>query len=313
MLINSTIELKESTKINKNMAWDSLKESVELAEQKYLLPVLDTPQYTDLQADLNADTLDADQQKLLKLCRRVVANAAMYLAYPTLNVQTSDMGVQQSKSREGTSEPANQWRYQEARTYYLITATQAIEDLYIFLQENKSTFLLWANGKGFSHYNDLFIRNNQELGRYLNTADSVRAYIALQPYIRLAEMKYIKSIVTTIKFVELKTAMINGSLTDTQKAELEQIRFCLAWCAFYESLPFLSYEMGTTAITVTIQVDGMTSKQAVDINTRKLLIKSAHDTMTPLLEDLKRTYTIVSDEPTPESPMCNAFKKDFWI
>jgi hypothetical protein len=312
MLINSTIELKQFTKVNKNMAWDSLQESVELAEQKYLLPVLDTPQYSDLQADLTANTLDADQTKLLKYCRRVIANGAMYLAYPSLNIHESDMGIQQTKSREGTSEPAVQWRYQEARNFYLVTAAQAIEDLYIFLQENKTTYLLWANGKGFSVYNELFIRNNKELGQYINTADSVRTYVAMQPYIRLAERKYIISVVTPTKVSELKTALLTNSLTTDQKAELEQIRFCLAWCAYYESIPFISYEIGTQAITVAMQLDGMTKKNAVSLEERKMLAKAAYDTMTPLLEDLKKTY-IVSDEQTTETLPCNAFKNDFWV
>jgi hypothetical protein len=311
MLINSTIELKGFTKVNKNMAWDSLQESVELAEQKYLLPVLDTPQYSDLQADLTANTLDADQTQLLKYCRRVIANGAMYLAYPTLNVQASDMGVQQSKSREGTSEPANQWRYQEARTFYLTTTAQAIEDLYIFLQENKTTYLLWANGKGFSEYNDLFIRTNKELGEYINTADSVRAYITMQPFVRLAETKYIKAVVTPAKVDELKTALSTNTFTGTQASELEQIRFCLAWCAYYESIPFISYEIGTQAITVAMQLDGMTKKNAVSLEERKMLAKAAYDTMTPLLESLKKTY-IISDETTENLP-CNAFKNDFWV
>ena len=312
MLIRDTAELKEYAKVNKNMAWNSLKKSVELAEQRYLMPILDAPQYSDLSADLTANALDAAQIALLEYCRRVVANAAMYLAYPTLNVQESDMGIQQSKSREGTSEPAVLWRYQEARIFYITTLTQAIEDLYIFLQEKKADYPLWVAGRGYSEYNDLFIRNNKELGSFLNTADSVRAYIALQPYIKMAELKCIIPIVPADKVTELRNALKGNSLNATQKAELSAIRYTIASCAYYDALPHIAFEIGTQAIMVVMAQDGMNQKRSFSIEERKMTRHAAAENKDYFLAELQKTYTIINDE-TTESPLCNAYKKDFWV
>ncbi len=312
MLIRTTEELKQFTKLNKNTAFESVSESIDLAEQKFLLPILDTPQYSDLSTDLTLNTLDANQQILLKHCRRVVANAAMYLAYPTLNVMQSDLGIQQVKSREGTSEPANQWRYQEARSFYLVAATQAIEELYGYLQENKNTFLLWRNGKGFSEYNSLLIRNNKELGQHLNTADSVRAYIALKPFIMLAESKYINPIVPASKIIELKNAVSGNTITIPQQMELNRIQQALAWSAYYEAVPFLSFETNTQAITVTMQMDGMSSKRPVSNEERKSLLKSAQSNMEFFMNELTIYYT-TTDTNTESHIPCNAHKPDFWI
>lgn len=312
MLIRDTAELKEYAKVNKNMVWDSLKESVELAEQRYLMPILDTPQYSDLSADLTTNTLSIANATLLKYCRRVIANAAMYLAYPTLNVQASDMGVQQSRSREGTAEPANQWRYQEARTFYLTTLTQAIEELYIFLQENKADYSLWVAGRGYSEYNMLFIRNNKELGEYLNTSDSVRAYIALQPYLKMAELKYISPIVPADKVTELRTAMMSNTLNTLQAVELSLIRHTIAACAYYDALPHIAFEFGTQAITVAMQMDGMTQKRPISSEERKMMRHAAAENKDYFLTELQKTYTIIN-ETTSESPLCNAYKKDFWV
>jgi hypothetical protein len=312
MLIRTIEEIKEYAKVNKNMAWDSLKDSVKKAERTYLLPILDTPQYSDIHADLIANALDATQSKLLDFCRNVVANSALYLAYPTLNHTVSDLGIQQNKSREGTSEPANQWRYQEGRFYYLSSATQAVEELYSFLQEHKSDFPLWVAGKGFSNYNDLFIRNNSELGKYLNTSDSVRAYVALQPYLRTAELKYIKAIVPNAKILELKTAQKNNALSTLQIEELESICFTIAACAYYDSIPHLSYEIGTQAISVAMIQDGMTKKQPLSMDERKMMLQSSKENKDFFLEQLKETYTIDNEQSIHE-PLCNAFKKDFWV
>jgi hypothetical protein len=312
MLIRTTEELKQFTKLNKNTAFESVSESIDIAEQKFLLPILDTPQYSDLQTDLTLNTLDANQQILLKYCRRVVANAAMYLAYPTLNVMQSDLGIQQVKSREGTSEPANQWRYQEARGFYLIATTQAIEELYGYLQENKNTFLLWRNGKGFSEYNSLLIRNNKELGQHLNTADSVRAYIALKPFIILSESKYINVIVPALKITELKNAVSGNTITIPQQIELNMVQRALAWSAYYEAVPFLSFETNTQAITVTMQMDGMSSKRPLSNEERKSLLKSAQSNMEFFINELTTYYATTTDTNTESHIPCNKHKPDFW-
>lgn len=312
MLIQSTQELKEFTKVNKNIDFDSIKESVALAELKYLMPVLDNPQYTDLSADLTANALDAAQTKLLIYCRRVIANAAMYLAYPFLNVQESDMGIQQNKSINGSNEPANQWRYQEARTSYLTLATQAVEELYRFLQANKTDYPLWVNGKGYSEYHYLFIRDNSELGQHLNTADSVRAYVALRPFIALAEVKYIKGIVGESNITALKTAQ-TGTPNTTQAAELTNIRNALAWAAFYEAIPVLSFELGTTSVTLSMQQDGINIKRPLSIEERKMMLQQARTNMEYFIEVLKTYYSTTTTEQTTHDLYCNEFKKDFWV
>lgn len=310
MLIRTTEELKQFVKINKNTAFESVTESLDLAEQRLLLPVLDTPQYSDLVADLIANTLDTDAESLLKYCRRVIANYGMYLAYPTLNVMQDDSGIKQMENTN--SKPANQWRYQEARTFYLTTATQAVEDLYSFLQENKDIYLLWRNGKGYSEFNELFIRNNKELGQHLNTADSIRSYISMRPFISLAETKYIIPIVPAEKITELKTAIAGNTVNVSQFAEITRIQKALAWAAYYEAIPLLSFETNTQAITVTMQMDGMTSKRPLSIEERKALLKAAQDNMLFFINELKTYYAMDNTETESQIP-CNRHKPDFWI
>jgi hypothetical protein len=314
MLIRTTEELKLFTKLNKNTSFESTSESLDLAEQKFLVPILDTPQYSDLIAGLNLNVLDVDEQKLLKLCRRVVANAGMYLAYPTLNISQSDLGIQQVKSREGTSEPANQWRYQGARSSYLTLTTQAIEELYAFLQENKNIFLLWRNGKGFSEYNESWIRNNKELGLHLNTADSVRAYIALKPFMSLAESKYITAIVPSDKITELKTAISGNTISLPQQVEIHRIQRALAWAAYFEAIPFISFEINTQSITVAMQMDDMSNKRPLSMEERKMLLKSAQANMEFFIKELTTYYAPVPTDTMTENRIpCNEHKPDFWI
>jgi hypothetical protein len=309
MLIRDIAELKEYVNVDKNISYSSLREAIRIAEQRYLIPILDTPQYSDLHADLTANALNTEQQILLPYCRRVIANVAMYLVYPNLNVRESEMGIQQQKSREGTSEPANKWRYQESRSYYLANGSQAVEELYIFLQENKANYPLWVNSKGFSEYNELCIRNNKELGRYFNTKDSVRMYVALQPYIRLAE-KQIKKIVPEATFNSIKDTIKGTSNTATQ-SQIEDVCIAIAYTAFYESLSFLSYEFSPTGVSISLMQDGMANKRTISIEEKKMLLRKAEISKNEHIQNLIDAYK--TTEQTTSHDLLNAHKKDFWV
>jgi hypothetical protein len=96
-----------------------------------------------------------------------------------VNVMVSDMGVMQNRSSENTATSATQWSYRELRNQYHNDIQVFAEQLYYFLQMERANFPFWSGSAADSEYNELLLRNNKELGSYLNTADSVRTFMGL--------------------------------------------------------------------------------------------------------------------------------------
>lgn len=311
------------------MSFNTLTDSIREAEEKFLLPLIAPPQYFDLLrlVDPSNEELPTvfdeaafiaqakDLGWLLKKARRVVAKAAMYLIYPHINVTAGDMGVQQNKASNDTTLPSSQWAYNGSRSGYLDGIATASELLLSFLQANKAKYPKWVNSRAFTEYNSLFIRNNSELGSYLNTQDSIRAFVALRPYLQLAEEKYIVPIVPTATISALKTAIKNNDVDADKQAAIDKIRKVTAWYALYESLPFGNIRMEGMAISVPIIQEGNTKYGVPTDKDKAILLSAVKENALLFYTQLQAFYQPQKELETPkiESTFVNSNKPDFWV
>jgi hypothetical protein len=329
MLFQTIEQFKEYTTVQKNMSFKTLTDSIGEAEERFLLPLIAPPQYLDLLrlVDPNNEELPTafdeavfiaqakDLGLLLKKARKVVAKAAMYIVYPSLNVTEGDMGIQQNKAANDTSLPSQQWAYNGARSGYLEGISTASELLLSFLQDNKAKYPKWVNSRAYSEYNSLFIRNNSELGRYINTQDSIRAYMALRPYLQLSEEKYILPIVPKVTIEVLKAAIKTNNINAEQQTAIDQIRKVTAWYALFESLPFGNIRMEGMAISVPIIQDGTTKYGVPTDKDKAILLSAVKENALLFYTQLQEFYKPQKEAEAPQtiSTFVNSNKPDFWV
>lgn len=323
MLFQNIEQFKQFTTVQKNMSFATLWDALIQAEMQFIAPLIDTPQYLELinhvlpysgyqtpQTPTDVANLDV----LLPLCRRIIAKATMYIVYPHLNITEGDMGVQQNKALNDTSAPATQWAYNDSKHSYLEAIATNSEVLLSFLQENQDKYPLWKQSKAFTEYNNLFIRNNRELGEFLNTQNSIRVYKAFRPFLELAEDKYIAPIVPEETLLVLKAAMSSNNLNDSQKILLRKIRQVIAWYAFFEGLPFLNIKLEGTAISIAIIQNGSTKHQLPTDKDKHILREATEQNALLFFNKLKSEFEQTKDL-TSQSPTTfdNRNKPDFWV
>ncbi len=325
MLFQNIEQFKVYSTFQKNMSFQTLSDAIGEAEERFLLPLIGVPQYLDLlrlvdpaHEDLPTTFNEAEftaQAKslalLLKKARRVVARAAMYLVYPQINVAAGDMGVQQNKAANDTSIPSREWAYIDTRLSYRDGIETSSESLLILLQDYKENYPKWVNSKAFSQYNSLFVRNNEELGRFLNTKDSIRAYIAFRPFLELAEEKYITPIVPKETLDDLKNALKNGTYSPPEKLfDIWKIQRVMAWYALYEGLPFLNIRIDGT----TINIAAIAKQTTVNDKDKILLINAAKENALLFYTELKAKYEPQQQDLNipPSTTFDNRTKPDFW-
>src|SRR3954452_12248840 len=124
-LFRSTADLKLFTDVHKQTDWATLKIYVEQAEATYIIPIISQAMYDsyhDMMNDANNalkkfDEIFTNTKDLnaFMMIGRSLANYALYEAFPFLNTSLGDIGVTQLSSKEGTTNPAAQWRYESRR------------------------------------------------------------------------------------------------------------------------------------------------------------------------------------------------------
>lgn len=272
-LFRHTADLKLFADVHLQTEWSTLLPYVEQAENDYIIPLLSQQQcevFSLAVNNLNNTTRSFDQifssvleLQCFQLIARSLANYALYEAFPFLNTSVGDIGVVQQQSKEGTATAAPQWRYESRRAAHLSIGDSYADKMLAFLELHKSIFTGWAASTSFTINKDLFIADSKTLSDYLGTGESRRAYLALRPYIRLAE-KYVVAAIGKETYDEIKTQMQANpaAVSEHNKLLLPYIREAVAWSAYYEGLPFIAIKITGDGVQVMSRNDGANSRNA---------------------------------------------------
>jgi len=272
-LFRNTADFKLYTDIHKLTDWATIKIYITQAEASYIIPVISQEMYD------NYNTLINDPANVSKTFEEIfttpkdlsafnfiatsLANYTLFEAFPFLNTAVGDMGVMQQNSKEGTSNPAAQWRYEGRRFAHLVNGDKFTDQLLSYLEANKDFFTDWAASSSFTINKDLFISDSQKLNNYIGTGGSRRAYLALRPHIRMSEKKYIVPAIGQELFEEIKTQLQTNPATvsDNNKKLLPLIEEGLTWAAYFEGLPFMAVKFNGEGVQVLSTSDGINIKQ----------------------------------------------------
>ncbi len=294
-LFLNTEQLKKHVDIHKQTHWDTLKLFVEQSEDSYVIPLISPGIYTYLNSVVNTAGFDPETsfpepeyKELYNRVCRVLAHFTMYEGLPFLNTPVGDIGVVQQQSKEGTATAAAQWRYDGRRMAHLNNADRFSDQLLTFMEANADMFLDWKLSPSYTVTKDLFINNGSLLGEYLNTQGSRRTFLAMRTYIRLSEKKFIIPAIGQGMFDELKTQLLNNSLTPANEKLMSKVREASAWSGYYEGFWHMQLRIDAEGIKVVTSTDGSTRKDPGLVTQMTEAYSSARGNMDTFLASLKQ-------------------------
>lgn len=292
MLFKTIAEIKaHASAFAKNMEWATLAPHVEQAESKFIVPLLGRAQYDALTTAYQNATLSVAQAALLRYAQRALAYYTLYEALPFLSLIVSDMGVQEQQSREGTSAPARTTVSKIARDQALQNADQAADAMLTFMEENDTDYPLWAGSLAFTKTKELFINNATEYSKWLNISDSKRLFLALRPYLEIAEEEYIRPAIGDDMYNDLKAKMadiLTTPLSAAYTSILPRIQRPLAHWAMYKAMPFLAVQVSPSGISVSSVTDGNETRTAADRDRYATMLSAAQQTAMTFTQLLRK-------------------------
>lgn len=265
--------------VHQNTTWADLKPFIKQAVREFLWPWVGKELYNDLAAKYQADdTLTAAQEETLELMQNANAYYAIYLAFPALNTQLTNLGAQQQSDSQGTSNAPSQWSYKNSRWNALLQADTNLDMLLAQLTEQvedeTAYYDLWKNSSAYSFGKSDFIHTVATLGEFVNMQNSIRTYRELIKYVKKAEYRYLAPVLGDEMYAELKTQTLAGTLTTANEALLPYVQAPAAEFGLHMSIPYLTLLVQSDGFKIVSQSDMMDSRKGMMTEAHQRAIES---------------------------------------
>lgn len=236
-----------------DMEFSELREHVQEAEERFILPVLGQDVYDELQTHyesfLNGAALGAEEGAIIRRFQPAVAYYAYYLAMAARLVSVSTTGTGEIASSDGTHIPARLTAFYASRKHYWETANRKLDRWLKWLASPANAYADWQNSAEFAAFRSRYFATPAELSNHLSTNIPYAIWIEIGPSVRRAEERYIQPILGSDFDAELKAALRTAAtdaaspLSEAQARIISLIRDALAQWVMKFALPHLRLEL----------------------------------------------------------------------
>jgi hypothetical protein len=242
-LFRDIAEFRKYVGVNANMAFDLVEPFLANAEIIHIRPLLGDELYDEISVAYLNDTINAEspEKTLLEHIQRTLANYAMYEGLPVLLTQLSNIGVKEVQSKDGSTAPVRQWVFEQQREQFINAADAAAEEMLRYLDSNRGDFETWTESAVFAAQHELVIRSAKELAQYVSTNGSRRIYLAILPFIRLAQEEYLLPLLGQALYDDIIDKIKAGTEDTFEKMDI--LRRGVANMAIAKSMPQLAISL----------------------------------------------------------------------
>lgn len=267
LIFKTTAELKQyATGFSENsLYFEDYKPDADVVQDFYLKKILGQETLTQLWEDYDAETLEGDMLLLWQKCMPVVANLTLYYFMPSQYSILSSGGDRTTSTEQAERSPL--WAFRQKREQYLMKGMQAIDALYLFLEENKDVFEDWATSTAYTEYKQYFVNSTAVFHQYCRIANSRNTYLAMVPHIERFEEITLRPTLGTDFFDELKEKFIDDDLSADEKTlvgYLQNAIACLAMARAANELTFKFVQDGIISLALLNNTDDQKENEVAD-------------------------------------------------
>lgn len=219
-LINSIVDLKKHIVLSATFDWEKVIPFSKRAERDFIQELIGQDQYDALVVhSLDEESgLPMDQVKFI--FSEAIANQAMLMALPTINVLITNSGTKTSENKEASNADWKDKRDLNRSLYKVYN--KALDSAFQIMEENVSVFPEWASSKYYTVFKDYIVSQTSIFNLHFTISNSRPTFMAVKPYMKEVEDQYLKSMLGTCTLDFLKTKstnqIVNNALSEAQKA-----------------------------------------------------------------------------------------------
>ena len=202
-LINSISDLKRHIIVSATFDFEKVLPFAKRVERKIILDLIGLEQYNAIVAYDSVYEGYSAMNQVKELLEEAVANYALFLAMPTINILITNSGTKTSTTTN--SENADWKDKRDLNRSLLKTYNEALDDAFQIMEENVSDFPEWQASKYYTIFKDLIVSQTTLFNEHFSIQKNRQTFCALKPYMREIEDQYLKAMLGADTLALLKT------------------------------------------------------------------------------------------------------------
>lgn len=283
MLIRTTDELRLYIPVDVNLDFNTVKPSVEEAEELYIKPLLGDyyPVLVGLYEAYVAalpTAITEPLKSILPYVQRSLAYYAMFHSVDHVGVNIGEIGIQQQSG--ANSQPAPRWKVRSLQLNYLLQGDRFADKLLEFLEDNASAVLYqewFADIVANTKMSGSIVYSTKIASKHIDINESRRLFLRLKKRINEIEANNVKRLICKDQYDELITQLQTGTLTTENAALLTVLEPYIAKRALYLTLPSLAIQVSHEGITMFSSNDSVVTEQLAGTREKEELMRSLKD------------------------------------
>jgi hypothetical protein len=236
-LINDIADLKRHIIVSATFDFAKVLPFAKRAERKITLDLIGQEQYNSFVDYTQDPQSTAPINQVKELLEEAVANYALFLAMPTINVLVTNSGTKTSENKEASNADWKDKR--DLNRSLLKTYNEALDDAFQLMEENVSDFPEWRDSKYYTIFKDLIVQHTAQFNNHFSIQKNRQTFCALKPYMREVEDQYLKAMLGEATLSLLKAKPTNAVLSQAQdNAQKAIVAFTVAKAAITGTFTF---------------------------------------------------------------------------
>lgn len=250
--------------VQQSIEWDTVKGIVRTAEKLYILPAFGDEFYEELCGYTGNDN---NVKGLIELLQQASGYYTLALAIPQMVASIGDGGI--AVNTQGSGQAVAKWMNVQMIESSMGLADKSLESAIQYLVKYESkivddeyVFKTWRDSETYSTSKSLFIPTATILTEHFPVAKgSHRVFLSMLQYLKRAEKTFIKPLLGSAFFADLKTKLADDTneLSEEEEDTIELIRTALAHKAFSMGIPYLNFNSDFQLVSET---DGVKNQDA---------------------------------------------------
>ena len=227
-LLKDTTTLKLYLTVNKDFNINDLLPFIKQVEQEVIIPNISKAQYDDLNDEYNAVTpsLSSEQTSLIEKLQPAIAYLAFSKWVPFGQVQIDSAGIRIASDEN--MKTAFQWQTDKLEERALFMGFTFLEQVLVFMEENKTDYALWTASDEYDTYKECFINNAIDFDKYYSINASRLLFLSLKPAMRKVQDFNIKAALDATLYALILSEIKSGSISADNQALLDLIQPAVA-------------------------------------------------------------------------------------
>ena len=203
---NDAAEMNKFIPVTSSLSFESVEASLNNAWQLFIIPLLGDELSADIDSYYDNPSATPEQQHLLQLCQRAIANLAFWYDFTELNMRISDQGFQRQES-EGSFKQAYKYQEDNLRNNFRNKGFNTLDTIIDYLLQHTADFPHFEQSPIFDEQKKSLVRNAAEVNEVYFINKSHLVFLRLKPMFNNVEHNRLRPLIGDKMYSKLLACM----------------------------------------------------------------------------------------------------------